>query len=67
MSPGALGAFVLVLIVVFVIGNLWFHLVEFLLKGIRRILLGGRDPQVWHPLPSDSEQQEGEAHDTKEC
>lgn len=67
MSPGAIGAFLLVLVAVFVLGNLWFHLVESLLRGIKRILLGGREPQAWHPLPSDSEQQESEDHDTKEC
>lgn len=66
MSPGAIGAFLLVLVAVFVMGNLWFHLVESLLRGIKRILLGDRESQVWHPLPSDPKQQEGEDHDTKE-
>ncbi|MEI3304663.1 MAG: hypothetical protein V8R40_00760 [Dysosmobacter sp.] len=38
MSLGAVGAFLLVLIVVFVIGNLWFHFVESLLERIKHLL-----------------------------
>lgn len=53
MSPGALGAFLLVLVVVFVLGNLWFHLVESLLRGIKRLLLRDQKPQAWHPLPPE--------------
>lgn len=58
MSLGALGEFLLVLVVVFVFGNLWFHLVEALLKWVKRCLPGRREPQVWHPLPPETEKQE---------
>lgn len=49
---GAVGAFLLVLIVVFVIGNLWFHFVESLLERIKHLLTSRRDPPAWHPLPA---------------
>lgn len=52
---GAVGAFLLVLMVVFVIGNLWFHFVESLLERIKRLLTSRREPPAWHPLPPDEE------------
>lgn len=52
---GAVGAFLLVLIVVFLIGNLWFHFVESLLERIKRLLTSRREPPAWHPLPPDEE------------
>lgn len=60
MSLGAVGAFLLVLIVVFVIGNLWFHFVESLLERIKRLLTSRRDPPAWHPLPPDEEKSRDE-------
>lgn len=56
MSPGALGAVLLVLVVVFLLGNLWFHLVESLLRGIKRLLMRDQKPQAWHPLPPEPEE-----------
>lgn len=58
MSFGGLGAFLLVLIVVFVFGNLWFHLVETLLKWGKHLLMGNREPQAWHPLPTEEQESE---------
>ena len=52
MSLGMIGAFVLVLVLVFIVGNLWFHFVEAILAWIRR-LLSRRDPPAWHPLPRE--------------
>ena len=60
MSLGAVGAFLLVLIVVFVIGNLWFHFVGSLLGRIKRLLTSRRDPPAWHPLPPDEEKSRDE-------
>lgn len=60
MSLGAVGAFLLVLIVVFVIGNLWFHFVESLLERIKHLLTSRRDPPAWHPLPQDEEKSRDE-------
>lgn len=50
----------LVLIVVFVIGNLWFHFVESLLERIKHLLTSRRDPPAWHPLPPDEEKSRDE-------
>ena len=51
-------AFLAVLIVVFVFGNLWFHLVEALLRQIKRRLPRRREPPAWHPFPTDDEDAE---------
>lgn len=56
MSLGALGAFALVLVVVFLFGQLWFHLVEAILGRLRRLLSRRREPPAWHPLPPDEDQ-----------
>lgn len=49
-----------VYIVVFVLGNLWFHFVESLLERIKHLLTSRRDPPAWHPLPSDEEKSRDE-------
>lgn len=64
MSPGALGAFLLVLVGIFVLGNLWFHLVETLLNWVKRCLIGDRETGAWHPLPSDPEEEKDADHKT---
>ena len=53
MSLGAVGAFLVVLVAVFVFGRLWFHLVESLLGLVRRLFTRHKDPSAWHPLPPD--------------
>ena len=60
MPFGAIGAFLLVLIAVFLFGNLWFHFVEFLLGRIKRLFSGQKDPPAWHPLPPDTDQNGGD-------
>ena len=45
-----IGALLLVLTVVFAVGNLWFHLVEWVLSRITG-LFAPKDPPPWHPLP----------------
>lgn len=56
MSLGALGAFALVLVVVFLFGQLWFHLVEAILSRIKRLFSRRREPPAWHPLPPEEDQ-----------
>jgi hypothetical protein len=56
MSLGALGAFALVLVVVFLFGQLWFHLVEAILSRIKRLFSRRRKPPAWHPLPPEEDQ-----------
>lgn len=55
MSLGAIGAFLIVLIAVFVFGNLWFNIVESVLDKIKRILFRRKSPQIWHTLPTEDE------------
>lgn len=57
MSLGALGAFLAVLVVVFVFGNLWFHLVESVLNRVKRLFTRHQDPPAWHSLPPEQEEQ----------
>lgn len=56
MTLGAIAAFLLVLVVIFIVGNLWFHFVESLLDRIRGLLNRRKDPPVWHPLPQEPEE-----------
>ena len=44
-----------VLAVVFIVGNCWFHIVEAVLRRIKRIFMRDSDGQVWHTLPKDWE------------
>ena len=55
MSLGAVGAFLVVLVAVFVFGRLWFALVETAKDAVaRRFFSGKREP--WHPLPPEQEE-----------
>lgn len=53
MSLGSLGAFLAVLLVVFLFGNLWFHLVEAVLNWVKHLFTRHQAPPPWHPLPPE--------------
>lgn len=53
---GPLGAWLLVLVAVFVVGQLWFGLVESVLGRVKRLLAGRREPPAWHPLPPEEQE-----------
>lgn len=55
MPLGEIGAFLLFLAVVFILGNLWFHLIEAILRRIKKLLTRHKKPPAWHPLPADKE------------
>lgn len=55
MTPGAIAAFLLVLVVICIAGNLWFHFVESLLDRMGKLLNRRKDPPVWHSLPQEPE------------
>lgn len=55
MLLSTIGSCLLVLIVIFILGNLWFHVVESLLERVRHLLWGQRETKPWHPLPPDWE------------
>ena len=50
-----IGAIVLVLLVIVIVGNLWFHFVEGVLERIKGLFRGRREPPAWHPLPPEQE------------
>ena len=52
---GWLGAFLLALVVIFIVGNLWFHLVESVLSRIKKLFSRGGEPNTWHPFPPEDE------------
>ena len=55
------GMWLLFLIVMFIFGRMWFHLVEGVLARIKSLLDRHRDPPVWHTFEEDDSEQ-GETH-----
>jgi hypothetical protein len=55
MPVGEIGAFLLFLVIVFIVGNLWFHFVEAILRQIKKLFTRHKKPPAWHPLPPDKE------------
>ena len=51
-----IGGILLLLVVLVIVGNLWFHFVESLLGRIRRLFTRRREPPAWHPLPPELEE-----------
>lgn len=50
-----IGALLLALVVIWMLGHLWFHLVERLLGRIKGLFSRRSDPPAWHPLPPEQE------------
>lgn len=55
MPIGEIGAFLLFLVIVFIVGNLRFHFVEAILRQIKKLFTRHKKPPAWHPLPPDKE------------
>ena len=55
-----LGAILLVLIAVIIVGNLWFHMVESLLERFKSLFSRRGDPPVWHPLAPEEEEKDND-------
>ncbi len=55
MPIGEISAFLLVLVIVFVFGNLWFHFVETMLQWLKKRFSHHKEPSTWHPLPQDED------------
>ena len=47
------------LTVVAIFGQLWFHLVDSLLERAKRLLFRRGQPPVWHTLPGEKEDDAG--------
>ena len=55
MALGEMGAFLLLLVVMLIFGNLWFHMVEAILGQIKKRFTRRKQPPAWHTLPPDAE------------
>ncbi|MBS5139862.1 hypothetical protein [Anaerotignum lactatifermentans] len=51
------GIFVFLLVIV-ILGNIWFHFIESILQKIKKIIHRHEKPPVWHPLPKEDTQQD---------
>ena len=55
MPLGEIGAILLVLIVVFILGQIWFHFIESILDKIKSLFKSNKKTPEWHTLPDDWE------------
>ena len=52
------GAILLLLVIVLIVGNLWFHFVEAILSRIKKLFARRGDPPAWHPLPPEEDEKD---------
>lgn len=57
-----LGAILLVLIAVTIVGNLWFHTVESLLERFKGLFSRRKAPPAWHELEQEQEERDNDRH-----
>ena len=57
-----IGMWVLILIVIFIFGRMWFHLVEGLLAKLKSLLNRHKEPPVWHTF-EETGGEKSEIHD----
>lgn len=57
-----IGMWLLILTVIFVFGQVWFHLVEGLLSKIKSLLSRSKEPPVWHTFEENGGEKSG-THD----
>ena len=50
-----IGAILLFLVVVFLLGNLWFHFIETKLKLLKKRITRRKKTPAWHPFPPNKE------------
>lgn len=55
MPFGEISAFLLLLVIIFVFGNLWFHFIETMLERLKKQFSHHKEPPAWHPLPQDED------------
>lgn len=58
MPWGEIGAVLAVLAVLFIAGHVWFHMVEGVLGGLKRLFSRRKEPPAWHPLPPEQEKED---------
>lgn len=52
MSWGQIGAVLIALVIVFIVGHLWFHIVEGVLGGLKRLFSRKKEPPRMAPPPA---------------
>ncbi len=50
-----IGAILLLLLAVVILGNLWFHFIETILSRLKKLFTRRQKPPAWHTLPHDEE------------
>lgn len=55
MPWGQIGAVLIALVIVFIVGHLWFHIVEGVLGGLKRLFSRKKEPPARHTLPPDQD------------
>ena len=53
-----IGGLLLLLVAVFLLGMLWFRLVEAVLGWLRKRLTRRRKPPAWHPVPEEEDKEQ---------
>lgn len=56
MNLKEIGMILAVLLVLVIFGNLWFHFVESISGGIKRIFSRGKKQTAWHPLENSRDE-----------
>lgn len=55
MPIAEIGTFLMLLVIVFIVGNLWFHFVESILRQINKLFTRHSKSSAWHPLSPGKE------------
>lgn len=62
MPFGELGAILLFLLVVVILGNLWLHFIETILRRIKKLFTRRQKPPAWHMLHPDEEDRKNDGY-----
>ena len=57
-----IGAILLFLVVVFLLGNLWFHFIETILRRIKKLFTRRQKSPAWHALSHDEEDRKNDGY-----
>lgn len=58
MDLKEIGILLLLLVMILIFGNLWFHFIEGIRNKINKLLPHRRETTAWHPLPAEEQQKE---------
>ena len=58
MTLGEIGAVSIFLLVIFILGRIWFHVTESLLDKIKGLFSRRKEKPAWHTLPEEKDGKE---------